>query len=105
MGILQCATQKLTQPHDHTDRGFILMIAHQPSDGMEGVEHEVRLYLLAQCCQLRSRELPTEPHGLRHLMSHSLSSVHRKAETQDKPVHDHKGQHLGEKRRAPRVYE
>ena len=46
--VLGGATQELAEPDDHAHRRVVSMIAHETGDGIERVEHEVRLHLPAQ---------------------------------------------------------
>src|SRR6516165_6170136 len=71
--ILRSAPQKLTEPDDHAYRGIIPAIAYQPGDGIEGIEHEVRLYLAAQGRELSPREFLVESRGLGDLAGHALT--------------------------------
>jgi hypothetical protein len=72
------------------------MVAHQASDGMKRVEHEVRLHLPAQRRELRPGELLIKSRGLGHLKGHARSRVHYKGNGQYQRVHDQERQTLEE---------
>ena len=73
VGILRSAPQELTQSDDHAHCGFVPMFTHQAGDRVQRIEHEVRLHLLPQRCQLRLGEFVVEARGLGDVAGHALA--------------------------------
>ena len=103
VGILRGATQKLAEPDDHAHGRIVSLIANQSSDGIERIEHEVRLDLPAQRGELRSGELLIESRRLRSLAGRAFARVHHIGDGQYQHVHEEECQDLVEERRAPHV--
>ncbi len=97
--------QEIAERHDRLHGIVIASVAHQPSDGVQRVEHEVRLDLPAQRLELRARELLAQLCCLGLLARHALPAVEREIDRENEGVQQQTGQQpavveLGEEQRS-----
>lgn len=105
VGILRGSAQKLAEPDDHPHGRIVAPIAHQSRDGIERVEHEVRLHLPAQRCELSPGEFLIEARRLGPLPGRVFARVHHIGDGQYQRVHEDECQALVQERLAPQMHE
>src|SRR5215469_15216406 len=92
-GVFEHLAQKIAQAGNHAYGCVALVLAHQASNRIEGIEQEMWLDLPAQCVELSFRELLVEARRFGLLQSELGSRIEQICDQQEHTIKNQIGKH------------
>jgi len=95
-GLVEHVAKEVAEAGDHGEGGFFASFADEAGDGVEGVEEEVGLDLLAEGVELGFGELLVEARGFGLLLDEAGAGLEDRTDDEDDGVEEGEEEHLTE---------